>query len=108
MREYRENERLREEQAQNLPVRYVAPQRIYAVAYERYKSAMTIKVLAILFCYALCLLSCLVDSDIVRAVLGVLSCIGIFIQALTLPTGIVRDKQGNCLNLYSGEITLKK
>lgn len=91
-----------------LPSKCVAPPAVYAQAFEKYKMSVALKVVVILFFYVLCIASYFAADNVLRSLLMLLGVIGIMVQALTLPTGVVQDKHGNRLDLNSGEIYLKK
>lgn len=81
---------------------------IYERAYKFYRKQMTLRVVYILGIAILGLTGIVeraVTGSTVANVLTIVCYILLFLQAITLPNGTVKDRLGNCFDLKSGVFT---
>lgn len=89
---------------------FILPHDMYNALSQAYTRAMVLKVFFIIASFILCVIGSFLKSTDAGMPLGiaciVTGCLGLLWQALTLPTGMLHDRTGNTLDLYSGIVYL--
>ena len=91
---------------------FVLPHDMYNALSQAYTRAMVLKVFFIIASFILCIVGSFLKSTDAGMPLGiaciVTGCLGLLWQALTLPTGMLHDRTGTTLDLYSGIVYLSQ